>query len=579
MHHWFGRGAGGDLAFPPHHRQITPLGNGRENIVNRTVVRNIALLIAAAGSVAASAHNASGKQRPSIPGIGRYDISTIPFDPKLDLRSATFAPSGKVLVAYTKDRSADRRQVNLAVMDVNGRNMRTFFSGAIPAREKDNGIRFMVFPDNKRIFLGDFVLECSKTLDLCNDPALLPVHYPAEVAGGDHIAHRWSEMIVAPDNRHVAWTTLLSNYSALVFTGELRKQRGAYAIVKPQIVSSINPFKPDPVHPDGVMPETARGGEVKQFVHGGTAISMVGAVRDVADSIVQDLPTGKREVVTDTPGYTETTIFSPDERLGITMTTRFSRSDPAILGLLPRPYPDSLNMSLSMFAYTYAVTGVRGGRDGNVGPALIDIKASETQDNYLGTNLSTDNDWVFRSPMSWHPGGKKAMWVEGLRDGSARRMRIVSLPDYRPAKPVAAKPTPDHVPYAISDLSVVQSYARTSQDIAVKVYGHSSGYITYRRSPGGVIEKTYVNFSNDGRNVYSGSERMQANMRGDSTYTAKVQLTGPTPGSMDLKITFGPADGKLPARLIFARDAAGVPQTYGYAEYNGRGLSVDALTP
>src|SRR3546814_20569348 len=98
--------------------------------------------------------------------------------------------------------------------------------------------------------------------------------------------------------------------------------------------------------------------EVQQFVHSGTALSVVGAVhRDVPDSVVQDLITGRVQAITDTPGYTETTIFSPDERLGITMTTRFSeKTDPAILGLLPRPYPDSLNMGLSMFASNFAVT-------------------------------------------------------------------------------------------------------------------------------------------------------------------------------------------------------------------------------
>src|SRR3546814_8148812 len=65
------------------------------------------------------------------------------------------------------------------------------------------------------------------------------------------------------------------------------------------------------------------------------------------------------------------------------MTTRFSeKTDPAILGLLPRPYPDSLNMGLSMFAYTYAVTGVRREREGNIGPALIDIGASKRSEEH-----------------------------------------------------------------------------------------------------------------------------------------------------------------------------------------------------
>src|SRR3546814_2904385 len=79
-------------------------------------------------------------------------------------------------------------------------------------------------------------------LDHCENPALLPVQYPAQVAGGDDIAHRWSEMVVAPDDRHIAWTTLLANYSAMVFTGELQKEGAAYKIVNAQIVSTMDPF-------------------------------------------------------------------------------------------------------------------------------------------------------------------------------------------------------------------------------------------------------------------------------------------------------------------------------------------------
>ncbi len=35
--------------------------------------------------------------------IGRYEVFTIPFDPKLTLRTGTYTPSGKVLVSYAKE--------------------------------------------------------------------------------------------------------------------------------------------------------------------------------------------------------------------------------------------------------------------------------------------------------------------------------------------------------------------------------------------------------------------------------------------------------------------------------------------
>ncbi|GGC05411.1 hypothetical protein GCM10011494_24970 [Novosphingobium endophyticum] len=541
----------------------------------------VAAATATISILSACAHAEAGTAtQGSDVSIGRVEVTTIPFDPDLSVRSATYTPSGKVLVSYTDDDNADDRDRKLATMNDDGTGFRPFFAGRIPERPKDNGIRFMVFPDNKRIFLGDFILECTAVLEKCTDPKLLPVTYPAEIADGEHVGHRWSEMIVAPDNRSIAWTTLLSNYSALVFTGELRRADGGYVIAKPQIVSTLDPFRPDPDHPDGVLPQPVLGGEVKQFVHGGTALSLVGSVRrDIPDSVVQYLATGEREAITDTPGYTETTIFSPDERLGITMTTRFSpRSDPAILGLLPRPYPDSLNMGLSMFAYTYGVTGVRGARPGNIGPALIDIAASKSEDGYLGIDLSTDPEWVFHSPMSWHPDGTKALWPEGRREGGERRIQVVHLPDYRPAAPVAARPTPSNIPYGKTDLSVVKEFAKQSRDIDVKVYGRASGHIEYRRTPAKIV-KTYVNFSDDGQSVYSGSEALQVNPQGNSTYVAKVALSGPKPGRMDLTVTFGPISGNLPARIVFDHGADGQPALRGFAEYDGRRLDVADLVP
>ena len=53
-------------------------------------------------------------------------------------------------------------------------------------------------------------------------------------------------------------------------------------------------------------------------------------------------------------------------------------------------------------------------RPGNIGPALIDISASKAPGIYRGLNLNTHPEWVFRSPMSWHPDGTRALWPEGL---------------------------------------------------------------------------------------------------------------------------------------------------------------------
>jgi hypothetical protein len=512
--------------------------------------------------------------------IGRLDISSVPIDADRTLRSATFTPSGKILVSYHDKGDTDPLLVKLAIMDEGGGNFRPIFSQVLPNVEKNNGLRYMVFDDNKRVFLGDFIVECAPSLDACAKSALLPVDYPAEVASGAHIGHRWSEIVTAPDNKHIAWTTLLADYSSLVFVGELQKVGSRYKVIKTRIVSTLAPFAKDPAHSDGVLPQPMHGGEVKQFVAGGTALSLVGAVtRDTPDSVVHHLDTNRTEAITNTAGYTETTIFSPDERLGMTMTTRFSQSDPAILGLMPRPYPASLGMGLSMLAYTYAVTGVRRARPGNIGPALIDVAASKTDADYTGTNLSSSEQWVMQSPMSWHPSSKKALWIEGNRSDDTVRIRVVSLPDYKPGPRVAARPFPSTIPGSSADLSLVKSYSQSAKNIDVKVYGRVSGSIRFRHTPNGVVEKTYANFSDTPEAVYDGSERLEVNLAGRSTYIAKVRLTGAKPGTMDLKMTFGPLSGRLPAQLIFDEDPSGKPLTNGYAEYDGRRLSADKLIP
>lgn len=506
-------------------------------------------------------------------------IRSVPLPQDIKLESATYTPSGAVLVEYAGSADGDKRHISLATVADDGSGFRRFFSGRLPDRPLDNGIRQMVFPDNRRIFTGDFVIECASSLETCVDPALLPVEYPAQVAGGPHIAHRWSEIIVGPDDR-IAWTTLLADFSAVVLTGQLVREGEGYTIVDSRVVSTIDLAVPDPAHPDGVLPAMVRGGEVKQFVNGGTALSLAGMTgHDVPDSVVHHLGDGRMEPITSTPGYTETTIFSPDETLGIVMTTRFSgASDPAVLGLLPRPYPDSMKMNLSMLAYYYAVTGVRLSRPGNVGPALIDIARSKSDPAYSGENLNTDPDWVYRSPMSWHPGSTKAMWIEGHRGSKLSRIRIVELSGRTPGNAVAPRPWPKAIAGSSADLSIIPGLARRDQTLDLRVYGKVSGHILYRRA-GGLVEKTYVDFSDDGQHVYRGFERMDANPRAKSTYTAAIDLVGSVPGAMHLTVTFGPLAGDLPARLIFTDEGDGRPASRGYAEYGGKRLDVTDLVP
>ncbi len=515
-----------------------------------------------------------------IEGIGDVDVHTLQLPSDVHVESGTYTYSGKVLVAYrtTEDTAEDHHR--LAVMEDDGNGFRPIFAGKIPQLPRANGVRYLPFEDNHRVLLGDYVLECSPDIDTCRQAELVPIRYPALLYKDPNITHRWSEVIISPDNRHISWTILTQGYSAVAL-GTLRRESDAYEVDDVRIISTLSGLQPDPSRPGHLLSQPVRGGEVKQFVRGGKAISLVGALDNATpDSVVLDLPSGSLTQVTCTPGYNETTIFSPDERLGMVMSTRFStRTDPAIFGLVPRPYGTIALAGMIWYLYTYAVTGVRNHRRGNIGPALVEIERSMRDRNYLGVQLTTDEDWVYCSPMSWHPDGKRAMWPEMRRGsrGAHMRLQVVRLLDYEPGPSVRPTTTPIDLPYAVHDLEVLSQLGQHSLsgriesisgyvEVAMEVHGHS-----------GRTEIRYHSFSTDGINYYSGYERSSYGFTQESYYQAELQLWGPTPGEMQLRATFSPMLSQEPVRLLFERGSDGLPKSYGYATYGDRTLHIEAL--
>ncbi|MCU6798154.1 hypothetical protein OB236_39110 [Paenibacillus sp. WQ 127069] len=541
------------------------------------------LLSVVTPTLASNEASDSTSQKHNSNGIGKINVSSVPLPNNAKLLDGTYTYSGKVLISYKTENDIDTTDFyNLAVLGDDGTNFKVIFSGVIPTKPKANGIRYMPFQDNKRVLLGDYVLECMPNLDNCKSTKLVPIVFPSILEQDANTTHHWSEIIIAPDNKHMSWTMLRSGFSAAALIGVLERKTDNYVLEHVQIISTVQGFKNDPNHQGFIIPNPVRGGEVKQFVKGGNAISLVGAKENsTTDSVVQDLTYGNITQITHTPGYDETTIFSPDERLGIVMSTRFSKNtDPAIFGLMPRPYgPMSLG-GLNGILYMYSVDGVRKFRAGNIGPVLIDINRSMNQAGYQGVQLTTDENWIFCSPMSWHPDGKRAMWVEMVRgsNGSQKRLRKVNLLDYKPEKPVPIKPTTDNIPYGIKDLTVLNS---VYSNIDGKIAGKRSGYISYLNnvSPNysGKTETQYVNFSDDGVNFYNGYEKVHYNYAGESRYEANIKLTGTKQGEMNLRATFSVPGGATPARLLFETDVDGKPKSYGYAKYNGIILNIEDL--
>ena len=512
--------------------------------------------------------------------MGRIAVSTLALPDFVKAPSGTYTSSGTILVDYQTDGDADKKNFfRLGVLKDDGTDFREIYSGVIKQHPKANGIRFMVFSDNKRVLLGDYVLECTPDINCCETTKLVPVVYPDILYNDARVLFHWSEIIISPDNEHICWTAL-SRSSASVMIGRLKRGEDAYVIEGVKTISPSGLLQPDPNNEGYVIPGVLRGGEVKQFTKGGSAISLVGAKDSaLSDSVIMHLDSDKVEQITRLPGYEETTILSPDERLGISMSTRFSpKTNFAILGLLPRPFGILSTQGLILPVYMYAVAGVRRFRKGNIGPVLVDIGKSMNEPGYMGVQLNApDDNWVYLSPMSWHPNGKKALWPEMLRgQPKNKRIRIAELPDYETKCKPPTVQTPDNIPYAVDGVSL--GWLEPREDIDCKIAGKHSGDISYRRA-GRDVQTRYNRFSNDGESFYDGFERVSHTVTFETVYEADFTLSGEKPGEMKCRLTFSPSslDASIPVKLLFEKADDGKAKSYGYASFDGIRLCVEDM--
>jgi hypothetical protein len=520
--------------------------------------------------------------------LGRIDITTVPLPAAVRSPSATYTAGGKVFVLH-RDEGDPHDWYRAAIVEDDGTGFTEIFSGPIPLLPTANGIRHMPFSDDRRMLLGDYVLECSEPFGTATSAELLPVRYPWDLTADPLTSHHWSEIIVSPDD-HIAWTILRTDMSAVVALGALVRADDHYDIADPVVISTTDSLVPDPEREGWVTAQPMLGGEVKQFVRGGSAISAVGdGGAPLTDSVIQDLAARRLESITRTPGYDETTILSPDERLGIVMSSRASTgTDPAFLGLLPRPHANLVTMDLAWVVYMYAVDGVRRFRPGNIGPVLIDIGRSMTEPGYRGVALSSaDESWVYCSPMSWHPAGRKAMWMEMLRgtggaEGATLRIRVAELLDHTPSAPVDRVSTPSRPPYATAGDAARELLARPASPIpSGRIAGRRSGWIEFTRTSDShgtfSTESRYVDYSDDGRNILNGFERSRGSMVAGAVYEAELELSGEESGEMHVRAEWsGVREG---TRLLFDADADGTPRSRGFARFGDTVARVEDLVP
>lgn len=517
------------------------------------------------------------------PILGRIRVETLPLPTGLlDIQHPVYTPCGSVLFAYrTAEDLKEKDRMRIGVMEDDGSGFRIVYSGLIQQHPTANGLRLMPYADGARVFLGDYVLECTPNIKDCQKSALIPVEYPPVLMQQKEIIRHWSEIVIAPDHQHIAWTALTLN-GAINFLGRLERKEDRYVVEKTNIISTLNAVVEDQNHPGMLKNKMLRGGEIKQFIQGGKWLSLAGSSGSVLpDSVIQALDSEEVQAITCLSSYEETTIFSPDETLGLVMSTRGSpQTNMSILGLIPRPYGSLLN--LARYAYMYGVTAVRSFRKGNIGPVLIEIEKSKNNHRYKGIQLNDpEENWVYYSPMSWHPNGKSAIWPEGLRGSQEMRIRAVRLLDYNPRPAVPAAQTPDETPYSVSLEEGLQHLG--VEEIEGRFTGEYSGFVFYKRQkndipnlPMGTLLR-YENYSDDGKTFYNGCESVFSYNGGETIYKANVQVSGEVSGEMDLQLCFSQVGYISPAKLKFAEDENGQPKTRGFVRFGDVTLYADDL--
>ena len=495
-------------------------------------------------------------------------LSNIPLPEDIIIDDGHYMFDGNIFICYKRSTT---NFTYFGVISDDGKNFKELYGEEFIVSPLANGIRLIPFRDGKRIYLGDFVFECNdttKNISSCEKGVLIPVNYPEEVVNNNNTYKTWSEMVVAPDNIHVAWTSLNMACGAVDFLGKFKRTENSYEIEESKIISTINFVEPDPTDESILITKIPRGGEIKQFIEGGNALTLVGTQPDeFVKSVYQSLKTEEVYTYSHEPGYDETSILSPDEKLGITMSTRFSpKTNMAIFGLMPRPHCSLVLSKIVESVYTYAVTNVRKTRKGNVGPVLFVKEKSINDPNYHGIDLhDTEEKFVFCSPISWHPSNLKAIWPEVEKGTSNRRLRKLEISNYTPSAYPKIENTTDNVPYALdmSEMDNIHYDKKTNGTIKGKKSGeiiyYNSGFSSIKQT----VKITYVNYSDDGKKFYNGEEEFIGDRTSKNIYKSNVILSGSESGQNNFTITFNTESDLIKE------------ETEGYATYGGKTIKAE----
>ena len=130
--------------------------------------------------------------------FGKIEIRTVPLPEGVNPGFATYTPSGRVAIQYTLP-SDPKGYAHIITQEDDGTDVCEIFYGDITPIYRSNGFRYMPFNDNKRAYIGDWILECEPDCDHAVSSRLVPIHYPDELVNTKSLWMVWSEIVVSPD--------------------------------------------------------------------------------------------------------------------------------------------------------------------------------------------------------------------------------------------------------------------------------------------------------------------------------------------------------------------------------------------
>lgn len=397
------------------------------------------------------------------------------------------------------------------------------------------------FVDGKRALVGTNIVDCGSAQLASKECTPDKVHiYPIRFNGGE-----MRELRIHPDNIHIGFNSFAFNSGQLdqyAYFGRLEfndsSHQPGYDIVK--VTRLFNSNYPQPVSTKGnqlILNDSAIAvGELRGFSGRGKEVIYIGSPVESCniDVFAADLTTGKVRRLTSHPEYVDPIDISPDDRSQAILDTRGTGRQMFMAGM--RGVPPIIDIIVTTAASSTRNNGARR----FFRPWLLDYDGD--RGDYFGQQINAgedgsagsinDSNWNAGADPKWSFDGTRIAYYENLvvspacggknplpcpkstePGGRVTRLMLAHLTSRQPLKLDPAEPVADEVPWGVllkgEDELPERSYpGQGNYTVVGKASGAASVSLIFDQDMMKTVAVTYRNYSDDGRIVIEGSERV-----------------------------------------------------------------------